>query len=243
MTRWRTAEGKERSKHFTPGADGMWLRLERCANEVTALASADGRVWQTLGSEILALPEVGGEGDDLAIVGLLEPLQDDGGVEAAGIGQDDPLHYAPFTICESFCSIVTAFSRPRHTSRIVSSPGDFFGEMALLTGELRNATCRAATPCALYELRRAVFQIVPLPDVPWFQQKLAQVGYQTPQTGVMDTATREVISTFQMKYRPRDISGTVDAETAALIEVASTPATMRVAGNPEGETRPYTSRW
>lgn len=36
--------------------------------------------------------------------------------------------------------------------------GDFFGEMALLTGELRNATCRAATPCALYELRRADFQ-------------------------------------------------------------------------------------
>lgn len=58
VTRWRTAEGKERSKHFTPGADGMWLRLERCANEVTALASADGQVWQTLGSEVLALPEV-----------------------------------------------------------------------------------------------------------------------------------------------------------------------------------------
>ena len=36
--------------------------------------------------------------------------------------------------------------------------GDFFGETALLTGEPRNATCRAATPCALYELRRADFQ-------------------------------------------------------------------------------------
>lgn len=36
--------------------------------------------------------------------------------------------------------------------------GDFFGEMALLTGEPRNATCRAATPCALYELRRTDFQ-------------------------------------------------------------------------------------
>jgi CPA1 family monovalent cation:H+ antiporter len=32
--------------------------------------------------------------------------------------------------------------------------GDFFGEMALLHGELRTATCRAVTPCALYELRR-----------------------------------------------------------------------------------------
>lgn len=32
--------------------------------------------------------------------------------------------------------------------------GDFFGEMALLHGERRTATCRAMTPCALYELRR-----------------------------------------------------------------------------------------
>lgn len=32
--------------------------------------------------------------------------------------------------------------------------GDFFGEMALLHGEPRTATCRAVTPCALYELRR-----------------------------------------------------------------------------------------
>ncbi|MBW3535191.1 MAG: cation:proton antiporter [Gemmatimonadetes bacterium] len=32
--------------------------------------------------------------------------------------------------------------------------GDFFGEMALLHGGRRTATCRAVTPCALYELRR-----------------------------------------------------------------------------------------
>ncbi len=33
--------------------------------------------------------------------------------------------------------------------------GDFFGEMALLHGEPRTATCQAVTPCALYELRRS----------------------------------------------------------------------------------------
>lgn len=33
-------------------------------------------------------------------------------------------------------------------------PGDFFGEMALLHDERRNASCRAVTPCALYELTR-----------------------------------------------------------------------------------------
>lgn len=32
--------------------------------------------------------------------------------------------------------------------------GEFFGEMALLLREPRNATCRAVTPCALYELKR-----------------------------------------------------------------------------------------
>jgi len=33
--------------------------------------------------------------------------------------------------------------------------GDFFGEMALLHGSTRTATCRAVTPCALYELARS----------------------------------------------------------------------------------------
>lgn len=45
--------------------------------------------------------------------------------------------------------------------------GDFFGEMALLTGEPRTATCRAVTPCALYELRAADFDqlLTALPPV------------------------------------------------------------------------------
>ncbi len=80
-------------------------------------------------------------------------------------------------------------------------------------------------------------------DVAWLQDRLARIGYNVSRSGQMDVLTKEVVSTFQMKYRPRDISGTVDAETAALIEVASTPATMRVAGAAESETRPYTSRW
>ena len=41
------------------------------------------------GRELLALAEVGGEGDDLAAIGGLQPLQDDRGVEPAGIGEDD----------------------------------------------------------------------------------------------------------------------------------------------------------
>ena len=44
--------------------------------------------------QLLALAEVGGEGDDLGLVGLLQPLQDDRGVEAARIGEHDLLHLA-----------------------------------------------------------------------------------------------------------------------------------------------------
>ena len=80
-------------------------------------------------------------------------------------------------------------------------------------------------------------------DAAWLQERLARIGYNVSRSGQFDTLTREVVATFQMKYRPRDISGTVDAETAALIEVASTPGAMRVAGASETETRPYTSRW
>ncbi len=41
--------------------------------------------------EFLALPEIGGEGHDLAAVVLLQPLQHDRGVEPARIGEDDLL--------------------------------------------------------------------------------------------------------------------------------------------------------
>ena len=76
--------------------------------------------------------------------------------------------------------------------------------------------------------RLAFHQSAPLPDIAWFQQRLAAVGYRTPQTGVLDQATRNVISTFQMKYRPADIHGEPDAETAAYLDVASSPDGMRM---------------
>ena len=39
--------------------------------------------------ELLALAEIGGEGDDLAAIGGLQPFQDDRGVEPARIGEHD----------------------------------------------------------------------------------------------------------------------------------------------------------
>ena len=63
-----------------------------------------------------------------------------------------------------------------------------------------------------------------VPDAVWFQKKLAQHGYATPNTGVFDEATRNVLIAFQMKYRNTLFDGTPDGETAALLEVLTTPA-------------------
>ncbi|UXH78684.1 N-acetylmuramoyl-L-alanine amidase [Roseateles amylovorans] len=79
---------------------------------------------------------------------------------------------------------------------------------------------------AQVEIKQAIYQIAPPPDLLWFQERLARIGYQTPQTGLLDVATREVLSTFQMKYRPSDILGEPDAQTAALLDVITTPGGM-----------------
>lgn len=63
-----------------------------------------------------------------------------------------------------------------------------------------------------------------LPDATWFQTKLALHGYAVPRTGIIDAQTRAVISAFQMKYRPAIFDGTPDAETAAILDVLTTPA-------------------
>jgi N-acetylmuramoyl-L-alanine amidase len=58
-----------------------------------------------------------------------------------------------------------------------------------------------------------------LPDITWFQQRLLQHGYATPQTGLLDDATRNVLKTFQTRYRPEKFDGMPDASTAALLDV------------------------
>lgn len=66
--------------------------------------------------------------------------------------------------------------------------------------------------------RRAAFE-QQLPDVAWFQQALARVGYAVPRNGELDEATVKVIAVFQMKYRPARYDGMPDAETAAILDV------------------------
>ncbi len=63
-----------------------------------------------------------------------------------------------------------------------------------------------------------------LPDVVWFQKRLAEHGFTVPQTGVLDEPTRTVIAALQMKYRNSNYDGTPDAETAAILNVLTTNA-------------------
>ncbi|MBK7060759.1 MAG: N-acetylmuramoyl-L-alanine amidase [Rubrivivax sp.] len=65
-----------------------------------------------------------------------------------------------------------------------------------------------------------------LPDLAWFRQRLAQFGYGVPLTGVdqtLDKATRDVLISFQMRFRPARYDGQPDAETAAILATLTTP--------------------
>lgn len=67
-------------------------------------------------------------------------------------------------------------------------------------------------------LKQAEYQ-QQLPDIAWFQKKLAVHGFAVPQSAVLDEETRKVVAAFQMKYRPARFDGIPDAETAAILEV------------------------
>lgn len=63
-----------------------------------------------------------------------------------------------------------------------------------------------------------------LPDITWFQNKLAAFGYGIKETCVFDQQTKDVLSAFQSHFRQSNIDGNPDAETAAVLEVLTTPA-------------------
>ena len=77
------------------------------------------------------------------------------------------------------------------------------------------------------------------PGVDWFQQKLTTFGYAVPMNSELDEATVNVLAAFQMKYRPSLFDGMPDAETAALLEVLTSPRENAKATSlrpPEGHT-------
>jgi N-acetylmuramoyl-L-alanine amidase len=71
-------------------------------------------------------------------------------------------------------------------------------------------------------VRRAQYE-ASLPGIGWFQARLEAHGFDVPGTGQYDEATRRVIAAFQMKYRPARHDGVPDAETAAILDVITSP--------------------
>jgi N-acetylmuramoyl-L-alanine amidase len=59
--------------------------------------------------------------------------------------------------------------------------------------------------------------------VAWFQQRLARLGYFVPMGGELDTATRQVMVAFQMRFRPAKFDGEPDAESAAILAALTSP--------------------
>lgn len=97
---------------------------------------------------------------------------------------------------------------------------------------------------AIAQAKRAEFEAA-LPDVAWFQARLSEHGFTVAQNGELDLMTRHVISTFQMRYRPANIDGTPDAETAALLFAATAPDGMLMLKPSLADPRAlaWTSRW
>ncbi len=62
-----------------------------------------------------------------------------------------------------------------------------------------------------------------LPAAAWYQEQLASWGYWIERTGVWDAQSRRVMMNFQMRYRPADYSGEMDAESAAILWVLNNP--------------------
>ncbi len=58
---------------------------------------------------------------------------------------------------------------------------------------------------------------VAMPSVDEVQFALAAYGYEVAATGVLDTQTRFALRALQMHFRPADISGDLDAQSAAIL--------------------------
>lgn len=65
---------------------------------------------------------------------------------------------------------------------------------------------------------QAQYAALPLPQAAEVQALLRKAGYETPETGIFDKATQNVIAAFQMHYRPSRFDGVLDAETLAILK-------------------------
>lgn len=107
---------------------------------------------------------------------------------------------------------------------------------------LADAGLIAWPDAAMVAAKRALYEFQ-LPDAKWFQDKLADFGYNTSRSGEWDALTQDSLISFQMRYRPEKYDGRPDAEIAALLDVATTEHGMVLTQPLVGTAQPYTARW
>jgi N-acetylmuramoyl-L-alanine amidase len=205
--------------HYTgmPNAAAALERLCDPAAEVSAhyLVEEDGTVWQLV-AEARRAWHAGrsfwaGETD----------------INSASIGIEivNPGHefgYRPFpepqvAALETLCRGILA-RHPIPAHRVLghsdvapqrkSDPGEFFDWPRLAAAGI------GLWPDFLPAMETAEAKIPVLP----VQRALAAIGYDVPQAGLADAATREVLRAFQRHFRPSLCDGILDGETAWRIE-------------------------
>jgi N-acetylmuramoyl-L-alanine amidase len=65
-------------------------------------------------------------------------------------------------------------------------------------------------------------EAAPAAGVAGAQRLLAAIGYETPENGTLDAATRATVIAFQRHFRPARCDGALDRETLALIAAVAT---------------------
>ncbi|KAA5803393.1 N-acetylmuramoyl-L-alanine amidase [Alkalicaulis satelles] len=80
-----------------------------------------------------------------------------------------------------------------------------------------------------------------LPDAGWHQARLRRHGLGVEVTSVWDDQTRHALQAFQMRFRPARHDGVSDAQTAALLDLVTSPEGLMIRGA-DGVWRPYDAR-
>nr|WP_253308480.1 N-acetylmuramoyl-L-alanine amidase [Rickettsia endosymbiont of Ceutorhynchus assimilis] len=68
------------------------------------------------------------------------------------------------------------------------------------------------------ETVKSLMPHIDISNIKAIQEKFIKYGYGLNPTDIMDLPTKEVISSFQMHFRPSNFSGDLDIETVAILE-------------------------
>ncbi|MBI3978616.1 MAG: cyclic nucleotide-binding domain-containing protein [Chloroflexi bacterium] len=90
------------------------------------------------------------------------------------------------------CKASTSDSGGREKVLALYSPGDFFGEMALISGQTRSATVGAVTDATVLVLRKSAFENFLATNLQVMRQMLSVIAQRQAQTNLLLTQQKEV---------------------------------------------------